>query len=642
MSKYLDGPTIRVNEPYIYDISQGGTGETNIANVISAFGMIPVEELGNQNGVLGLDKDGFISKSIIINSCLSGDSISGNLTLATNVTGTYTITDFDSRKSYQVYCTNGSVTLIDDTITYVAPASAGIGGFTINTTFFPITITGSGVGQPAIISPPSSNGIIKAKVIFVCSAFSSTSPTDAHLSTTWQLSRRSDFSVIDKELAGATGNNLLSWTILDLLESSVYYARVRHNGSISGNSIWSQTLTFSTRISFWPRIETAAINSPDGRTGDNFGYGNCISKDGSLIVIGANTDSNSAGINCGSIYIFSKNQAGQWTLLQQFYPTDPTYSKLFGSSISISADNSTIAIGAPGDNDYGANAGAVYVYIKSGTSYVYQAKIKTANVTQNSWFGYSIALTADGNALMIGAYGWYNTSKGAVYHYKRDTSGIWVYIQGINVANAPDNAWFGLTLDLSSDGLTMIVGAPGVNTAYFYTRTSITANWAAFTTSIVGPPGVGYARIVKLSGDGNYALITAYSSLNSRAVSTGAAFLYQKTGATWPQVAKLLPSDGAQGDLFGQQAVINSDGKIIVVGAIYNSGRASRAGAAYVFIKTGATWPEQSKLLGANTALDGDNFSRLMSMDSTGQLLLVASQNTIGNSSNVGGVHVFE
>ena len=90
---------------------------------------------------------------------------------------------------------------------------------------------------------------------------------------------------------------------------------------------------------------------------------------------------------------------------------------LFGWSGAISADGNTIAIGADGEmsgatginGDQSSNtsgyAGAVYVYVRSGETWVQQAYVKASNAAATYEFGVSLALSADGNTLVVGSVG---------------------------------------------------------------------------------------------------------------------------------------------------------------------------------------------------------------------------------------------
>lgn len=94
--------------------------------------------------------------------------------------------------------------------------------------------------------------------------------------------------------------------------------------------------------------------------------------------------------------------------------SNPGMRDSFGTSIAISADGSRLAVGAigeatyrsgvdPGFDEGGPDAGAVYVYRRSASGWVIEAFIKSQDVGAGDLFGASIALSADGSTLAVNA-----------------------------------------------------------------------------------------------------------------------------------------------------------------------------------------------------------------------------------------------
>jgi hypothetical protein len=105
--------------------------------------------------------------------------------------------------------------------------------------------------------------------------------------------------------------------------------------------------------------------------------------------------------------------------------------------------------------------------------------------------------------------------------------------------------------------------------------------------------------------DGDTAIIGAPLD-DDNGVDSGSVYIFIRTGTTWTQEAKLLPSDGAAYDYFGYTAAI--DGDTALVGAINDDDNGADSGSAYIFIRTGTTWTQQAKLL-ASDGEAGDQFS---------------------------------
>jgi hypothetical protein len=74
-----------------------------------------------------------------------------------------------------------------------------------------------------------------------------------------------------------------------------------------------------------------------------------------------------------------------------------------GSSVSISSDGNTVILGAYGtDSEKIFNAGAVYVFVRSGTTWKQQAKFTVPDGSALGYFGNSTSLSADGNTAIVG------------------------------------------------------------------------------------------------------------------------------------------------------------------------------------------------------------------------------------------------
>jgi hypothetical protein len=157
----------------------------------------------------------------------------------------------------------------------------------------------------------------------------------------------------------------------------------------------------------------------------------------------------------------------------------------FGTSIALSADGGTLAVGASleagsatgvgGDeaDDGAANSGAVYVFTRSGGGWSQQAYVKASSTGAGDGFGRSVALSADGDTLAVGARAEDSgatgidgdetdngaANSGAVYVFTR-SAGAWSQQAYVKASNAEEVDEFGSALALSADGNTLAVGAP--------------------------------------------------------------------------------------------------------------------------------------------------------------------------------------
>ena len=280
--------------------------------------------------------------------------------------------------------------------------------------------------------------------------------------------------------------------------------------------------------------------------------GRSVAISGNTIVVGAyNEDSNgsspndNSASNAGAAYVFVRNGTS-WSQQAYLKATNAGTGDEFGRSVAIVGD--TIVVGAPyedsasaadpGNNSF-TDAGAAYVFTRSGSNWTQRAYLKAGNVTPGAEFGYAVAL--DGNSLVIGAPG--ENGTGAAYVFT-GSGPSWTPQASFTAANADNLDYFGAFVALSGDILA--VGAPGEDSAS-----------------------------ASMPND------------NSR-TDSGAAYVFTRSGSSWTQRAYLKADNAGADDLFGTSVAIA--GNTLVVGAPYEDNSttpnesATNAGAAYVFL----------------------------------------------------------
>jgi hypothetical protein len=117
-----------------------------------------------------------------------------------------------------------------------------------------------------------------------------------------------------------------------------------------------------------------------------------------------------------------------------------------------------------------------------------------------------------------------------------------------------------------------------------------------------------FGRSVSVSGD--TVVVGAYGN-DDVADLAGSAYVFVRAGGVWTEQTKLTASDAAAIDLFGQSVSVNGD--IVAIGAYRDSDGGSYSGSAYVFVRSGGVWTEQAKLT-ASDAAGGDNFGQSVSV----------------------------
>jgi hypothetical protein len=132
--------------------------------------------------------------------------------------------------------------------------------------------------------------------------------------------------------------------------------------------------------------------------------------------------------------------------------------------------------------------------------------------------------------------------------------------------------------------------------------------------------------------DGDTAVVGAYQD-DDNGASSGSAYVFTRSGSTWSQQAKLVASDGANNDFFGQAVAISGD--TAVIGAYGDDGY---QGSAYVFTRSGSTWTEQVKLTATVRAAD-DSFGRSVAI--SGDTVVIGAPQDDGSQPDSGSVYVY-
>lgn len=339
--------------------------------------------------------------------------------------------------------------------------------------------------------------------------------------------------------------------------------------------------------------EDAKVTASDGAQSDN--YGSAVAIDGDVMVVGAYGDDD-LGSASGSAYVYRFNGSA-WSLEQKLLASDGSANDQFGFSVSIQGD--AIAIGAPGND----GAGAAYVFRYDGSSWAEQAELFASDgaVGDGDQYGYSVAIDAD--AVVVGAYldDQAALNAGAAFVYQWDGS-AWNEQAKLVASNATSGNGFGQTVSVS--GSRAIVGAPfrsqqGTSSGAAYVFANDGSTWTQ-ETILVGADTAANDRFgwsVSISGDA--ALVGAEFD-DDAGSNSGSAYVFRYDGVAWAQQQKLTASDGVGNDLFGISVSISGD--VAAVGARNAAGAASGTGAAYVYRFDGVQWYEDLKLLASDGA----------------------------------------
>lgn len=295
--------------------------------------------------------------------------------------------------------------------------------------------------------------------------------------------------------------------------------------------------------------EQQKIDASDRATGDQFG--NSVAIDGDYLVVSAYLeDEDVTGSNtlseAGSAYIFARSGT-TWSQQAKLVASDRTSGDNFGNSVAISGDY--VIVGAPFQDSSATgltallNAGAAYIFNRSGNVWTQQQKIVSSDRALSDEFGFSVGISGD-YAVMGAPFD--DGESGSAYVFFRSGS-TWSEEQKILSTDRSGGDRSGYAVSIS--GNHTLLGAPREDEDAF------------------GGTSMG---------------------------SAGSAYAFDRSGTSWSQQEKITVLDKAGGDQFGYSVAVSGD--YAIVGAPYDDEDSSggnsalSAGSAYIFYRSGGVW----------------------------------------------------
>jgi hypothetical protein len=328
----------------------------------------------------------------------------------------------------------------------------------------------------------------------------------------------------------------------------------------------------------------------------------------------------------------------------------------FGSSV-VGTLGELVIIGSPGSdlNTY-RDAGSVYIFTGLNTGLSQVAKITGDNLRTGDGFGSSLAASTNGNIIYVGATGKKinginSVTGGAVFIFTGNyLINSWAQDMMITGSDASGIDLFGYSVANNITNNILSIGAPNkkignsssAGAAYIFTGNGIDF-WAQWSGKITGQDttaGDSFGFSTKISDNGENIFIGAPNDTLGSYTNAGAVYIFTGNAIDyWAQSLKITGSRLNTNHGFGHSISINSNGRIIAIGA---TGSNLASGNVYVFTGNGTNlWRESQILTGSNLNSNAQfGYSIKMNPDAT-KLLVGAVNRTVGGSTSAGSIYVF-
>lgn len=368
--------------------------------------------------------------------------------------------------------------------------------------------------------------------------------------------------------------------------------------------------------------------SPSGNSLDDhlLGFSVCVSDD--FAFAGAINDDIDS-IDQGSVEVY-RRVGGQWLQHAKLSSSQPRIDAGFGGAID--RDGDYLVVGARNDHGPQPNCGAVYVFHYNGTNWTEQAKLTASDATTDDLFGASLSI--EGDRIVVGASA-EDGNRGAIYVFNRNGTS-WTQVAKL-APNDSDFVRFGWSVDI--DGNYIVAGSPshGVNSVgaayiFFFNGSA----WGQQAKLIHSDPSIFEYFGTSVAIDGDYVVVGSPEATTSVGRS-GMAYVFQRSGTTWPQQFQLRPSTFEVSAEFGISVDIH--GENIVIGSYKSNNNGIEAGIAFVFTRFGNVWNQQVKLHALN-GQDRSSFGYSVSISSNHILVGAPEFDNLFNN-NVGRAYFF-
>ena len=431
---------------------------------------------------------------------------------------------------------------------------------------------------------------------------------------------------------GTTGATLTNAVTVQTMNATTYELSANNNthGVHSGTYSWGESMWMTEPLPDPIYIQEGTLIQPTivGPLSETF----AISGDGNTAVY-TNSYQTTTADYAGKAWFLART-GSSWVIQASYEGTNSLAGDRdnYGYSCAISDDGNTIVVGSQRQRENPANAGAIYVYSRNGTSWSQTQYLQASDKQDGDQFGKSLSLSGDGNTLIAAApyEDAAGADAGAVYVYQRAANGTGfgnqIKLLASSIGQQEAGALYGQYVKISNDASTLAIGATAddatAGAIYIYTRNRAadgsfswphTYNFQA-KISDATDPYVYFGGGLQLSGDGN--------TLISRDFTSTALNLFTRSDATWTQQADITSPDG---NIFTYNSMSNSGDRIVSGNNIAVGD--GNTGIVRSFTKTGETWAQDPVPI----LPDVSSYTKFSSVYLSGDALTLIVRSSVGN-----------
>ncbi len=381
-----------------------------------------------------------------------------------------------------------------------------------------------------------------------------------------------------REMKLARGSYPISWQREVALSGSTFVT----DAGFLGHEMWIREQASWTSQGFVDVVSSAP-------------YSGKVALDGDRAVIGSPEDSIPGAPLAGSVHVYERSGTTWSRSARLTGPLVPDGAQRFGSAVALEGDRAVV--GAVGGVTDAGQSGSASVMQNVGGTWSLGQTLSLGNAHAMESFGNSAALSGDVALLGAPTSPLPMRNKGAAYLFERGAGG-WVELNRL-VPDASANGMFGVSTAVI-DGIAFVGSVRDElgGSVYIYERHgdawSRTARLASSTSSGM----IEFGRSIAAQ-QGWLAVGNSHGS----STEAGRVVLFDRQASDWIEHATLQASDATPWDGFGHAASMSDD--VLLVGAPFaRVGIEERAGAAYVFRRSGSTWSQETKLVGSQPSAE--------------------------------------